>query len=1057
MERPHFLHAGNRIAGALHNHGVALQGNNIQGAVVFGDKRDSKEEECKRALFLTNPIDDRGSITTAKPKLIPKVCEWIRGHPNFKSWIDRTPESQLLWISGGSGMGKTMMSLFLLGEIEKDLDVARNSTILFYFVDTRNEKRNTAVAVLRGLIYLLLQSRPALIGHLMSDFEYQKEALFSQNSLEALWRIFQAMMKDPATGRVYCLVDGLDECKGDSLRPLLRKVVDFFEDQQHLQELARGGCQSLPMASLKMILISREAPACLLVNLARFPRVQIGVTTTFELESDSDLGRNPTRSGARSAPKLSTIAWLVLERKRLEQAGTNSIARNAVTIESVEKDLSCLTIVGQRDASSFTNSVRPSPPTLPPRPGNEPVASEVTLTSRHLLDQDAGEAYVFDETVGDEAGYADETYAVAGGGDFHQQVQPLLVYIEEKVAELARDRSYSNELQSSPTTGLHGKGDGTFLWVDLAIEELKWCDSQHAEKVVEHLLSNVDDMYYRALQRIPDNMVQLAVVTLSWVIAARRPLTVQELATALALIGFPSYNPVEQAVATCGPLLSFGEDNSIHITHASVKDFLTTKSGPLWATPDLHHYHVNVEDVDGEMASLCIHYLEQGCLNRGAVSRVDDETKFNQRLMEFPLLLYATVFWPDHLRSASTPHIDLSSPFFVTNSAIRKNWWNSYYPKGAFLAPANFTLLHLAAYLNLPFIAAQLQMKGELRSRLNIPNSHGNTPIALAAANGSMDMFVFLVKQGVLHEVFGDNVFELACRKGQVEIARYLLNMGYNVDFRTQEVGVIQALGMGLRWIHGVRHRLRGNAAALGSGETPLHSACLYGHTRVVELLLSRGADVHAATTKRWTALHNAAWTGQTDCVTMLLGSGARALDVTSSGWNPMPCAASRGKMPLVSFFLDLGVSVDELTAKYKSALHLASYNGNAATMKVLLKAGAKVDMQSHKGETPLHLAARNAKPEAAETLLAWGANKMLVNRSGETAADTVKTSSGEDYQEVLRILETFGLPGYKRLEAIESEIISRDISIEFRQLDEDASSISRPQDSSCWKNLQGG
>jgi hypothetical protein len=125
-------------------------------------------------------------------------------------------------------------------ELEKSPVHRGNSIILFYFVDTRKEKRNTAVSILRGLIWTLIEAREDLMEHLLSNFIYQRENLFSQTSIEALWRIFVTMVKDRRAGRVYCLVDGVDECQEDSLRPLIIKLTRFFKEEQTNMELFDG-------------------------------------------------------------------------------------------------------------------------------------------------------------------------------------------------------------------------------------------------------------------------------------------------------------------------------------------------------------------------------------------------------------------------------------------------------------------------------------------------------------------------------------------------------------------------------------------------------------------------------------------------------------------------------------------------------------------------------------------------------------------------------------------------------------------------------------------------
>jgi hypothetical protein len=248
-------------------------------------------------------------------------------------------------------------------ELEKSPVHRGNSIILFYFVDTRKEKRNTAVSILRGLIWTLIEAREDLMEHLLSNFIYQRENLFSQTSIEALWRIFVTMVKDRRAGRVYCLVDGVDECQEDSLRPLIIKLTRFFKEEQTNMELLTAGNLNprhpVQFASLKMILFSREAPQCLLGNLGSFARIQADAAIKGESKTGSaskmegrgaTTAATPSRSTAqkttRTVPKLSMIAKLALEKKRLDAAALIPSPTHAIKATSTSQDEQ-----GQRDSS----------------------------------------------------------------------------------------------------------------------------------------------------------------------------------------------------------------------------------------------------------------------------------------------------------------------------------------------------------------------------------------------------------------------------------------------------------------------------------------------------------------------------------------------------------------------------------------------------------------------------------------------------------------------------------------------------------------------------------
>ena len=189
-----------------------------------GVPQENKIDECRSALFLTDPADDREQLISFKGRLVASACSWVIKNSMYANWLDGSNQSQLLWLCGASGTGKTMLSIFLTEWLQKNLQGKTSAVLLYYFCDSRDERRNHAVYILRGMIYQLLQKRPELFKLLLPDYLVQKANLFKQHSLEPLWRIFESMTRDPATGPVYCVIDGLDECHSGSLEHFLKKV-----------------------------------------------------------------------------------------------------------------------------------------------------------------------------------------------------------------------------------------------------------------------------------------------------------------------------------------------------------------------------------------------------------------------------------------------------------------------------------------------------------------------------------------------------------------------------------------------------------------------------------------------------------------------------------------------------------------------------------------------------------------------------------------------------------------------------------------------------------------
>ena len=98
-------------------------------------------------------------------------------------------------------------------------------------------------------------------------------------------------------------------------------------------------------------------------------------------------------------------------------------------------------------------------------------------------------------------------------------------------------------------------------------------------------------------------------------------------------------------------------------------------------------------------------------------------------------------------------------------------------------------------------------------------------------------------------------------------------------------------------------------------GSTPLHGACGALMKDLAELLISRGADIHAADNEGLTALHMAAYAGGSDLVSFLLSKGADANARDIKGNTPMKHAASKQNTEVMKILNTAGQSEGVSTA----------------------------------------------------------------------------------------------------------------------------------------------
>jgi ankyrin repeat protein len=184
----------------------------------------------------------------------------------------------------------------------------------------------------------------------------------------------------------------------------------------------------------------------------------------------------------------------------------------------------------------------------------------------------------------------------------------------------------------------------------------------------------------------------------------------------------------------------------------------------------------------------------------------------------------------------------------------------------------------------------------------------------------------------------GDSAILTAVYHRQKEIVNLLVSRGASMT-------IFEACAAGE--FDRVERMLDGGAVAINTfsrdGWTPLHLAAFFGHVKLAELLLSRGADAGARSqnSNGNTPLHAALAGNHSFVAGLLLGAGADVNAIDAAGWRP---------------------------------LHIAASNNNLDAMRTLIAQGADVEATNADGKTPLSLVQEKNQREAAALLRRHGA-----------------------------------------------------------------------------------
>ena len=290
------------------------------------------------------------------------------------------------------------------------------------------------------------------------------------------------------------------------------------------------------------------------------------------------------------------------------------------------------------------------------------------------------------------------------------------------------------------------------------------------------------------------------------------------------------------------------------------------------------------------------------------------------------------------------------------------------------------TPLHSAALKGDIKMANLLILKG---ADVNAKDKYGLTAVsrALLSDGGGRLMIDLLVSKGAkvpeLH---------LAAHRGDIDKIRSSLEKGTKIDLRDKAMHTPLFYAASAGQINVVDLLIsKGadvNAKDSRGGETPLFYAGDAGWKNVVELLIAKGADINARGAQRSSALESAAWLGRSDVAGLLIAKGADVNARDESDYIPLHPAAKNGLVEVVEMLISKGSDVNAKTTWGETPLHSAisgktpwysttptTLDGKTRVVRVLIANGADVNAQDAWGGTPLKMAQENGYTEIAELL----------------------------------------------------------------------------------------
>lgn len=917
-------------------------------------------------MFLTDPKNDRLRIGREKGSRVDGTCEWIKSHHLYKSWFNST--SQLLWLSGGPGKGKTMLSVFIAEDFERIAKRSDNKiTFLQYFCDDKDEKRRTATCIVRGLLLQLLQIVPHSINLLLPSFKIQKQNLFQPSSFETLWNIFAEILRDPLLGTTYCVLDGLDECEASSIEILLYSIASLFDRKD----------EASPAPRFNLLMFSREHPEIIPETLSDFPRIRLHPDANTEVQADIDRFISTTVEDLSAKKQYPAILRKHVEDVFRERArgtflwvGIVAKALNRCKISEVEKTLEQFPsdLYGLYDRMLL--QIEPDRRKIAVRlirwivTACRPLRVEELANALHDS-KESSHCLNYEDVIKDQVSYCgdlvvlEDDYIVlvhqSTKDYFLRESSPPNAVLELfRVQKQAADQEIAqvcfHHIECSLATDTR-ENRREFLdsepWPFLQYAVLYWPNHVSSFTDAKSIL-DLSPVFFQEGSNLRKRWLASW-----WKLHGRsgkapKSWTVLQLASCLGIL------PLVKQILSGRSLFSKAKHSRATErvdSRGETALMLALQTGQVSVIRLLLEKGASVNDKDGDGNPTLMYAILIGdkcvlqmLLEKGA--NVEQKSKEGMTALIYAIIL---------------GRMDIVQLLMKKGANLEQK------------TETGVTVLLSAIFKRRRDIIQLLVEKGV---NIEEKSNRGMTPLMYTGSRGDIDIVQLLMEKGANLEQKnekGRTALMCAVLHERIDTVQLLVQKGANLEQKDE------------------------------NGKSALMFAAGKKDSKMLQLLLEKGADINQKDEFGATALSHAALGNNPGRVQLLIEKGADVRVRDQKGATPLHWMASHGDGQTVQLLLAKGADSDIQDEHGSTALMYAILQRQVGSMRVLLEKDADANIENKNGLTALHVAAFRGYEKGVQLLLEKGADSTIKTETGLTASDVALRKGHESIAELIK------------------------------------------------------
>ncbi|XP_075241022.1 transient receptor potential cation channel subfamily A member 1 homolog isoform X2 [Convolutriloba macropyga] len=282
-----------------------------------------------------------------------------------------------------------------------------------------------------------------------------------------------------------------------------------------------------------------------------------------------------------------------------------------------------------------------------------------------------------------------------------------------------------------------------------------------------------------------------------------------------------------------------------------------------------------------------------------------------------------------------------------------------------------YTALLVAAYKGHEAVTEQLL---NAKADASVVDSLGKNLLHMVAETESVPLAKKLLEKSDVKDLLserdqvGNTPLHVAARNGTAEMLRVFYDKGGDITMKNEDE------------------------------QTVLHLAADYGRTTAVKLICELDDDLVGVEDENSnTALHLAATEGYEKVVTVLIQYQADVESRNIQQWTPLDCAAAKGWTRCARILLENDAPVDATDKSSITPLYLACQNNHPQMVKLLLDYDGSLEIRcSSNGKNPLDIAIESQSKQCVEAILdneEWW-KYALQNRTAFNDKDTTLTNT---------------------------------------------------------------